>query len=320
MVLYPGLDPAHRQHEADALVTFFFMATQFFGPIQTLGPLYNQALVAMAGAERVFAVFDTKPDWTDPPGAVALPAIKGRVEMQQVSFSYVAGTPVLRDVSFVAQPGQTIALVGHTGGGKSTVINMIAKFYLPTQGRVLIDGYDTATLDTQSLHRRLGIVLQNNFLFTGTVLDNIRMGRSDATDAEVLDAARKLDVLDLLEAMPDGLATNVGERGGLMSLGQRQIVCFCRAMLADPRILILDEATSSVDTMTEARIQKALSVLLRGRTSFVVAHRLSTIRQADLILVLDGGQVVERGTHKQLLATGGVYASLYRKFIRASEA
>jgi ATP-binding cassette subfamily B protein len=320
MVLYPGLDAAQRRRQAEALITFFFMATQFFGPIQSLGQLYNQALIAMAGAERVFAVFDTKPDWSDPPNALAAPTLQGRVELEHVSFSYVPGTPVLHDVSFRAQPGQTIALVGHTGGGKSTVINLIAKFHLPTQGRVLIDGYDAAQLDTQALHRRLGIVLQNNFLFSGTVLDNIRMGRSAATDAEVLEAARRLDVLDLIEAMPEGLATNVGERGGLMSLGQRQIVCFCRAMLADPRILILDEATSSVDTMTEARIQKALSVLLRGRTSFVVAHRLSTIRQADLILVLDHGQIVERGTHKQLLATGGVYAALYRKFIRASEA
>ena len=319
MVLYPGLSPEERHSQAAALVTFFFMATQFFGPVQSLGQLYNNALVAMAGAERVFHVLDTKPDWSDPPGAVALSTLRGRVELQHVGFSYIVGTPVLHDVSFVAEPGQTIALVGQTGGGKTTVINLIAKFYLPTQGRVLIDGHDAAMLDTQALHRRLGIVLQNNFLFTGTVMDNIRMGRPDASDRDVVEAARRLDVLDLIEAMPEGFATNVGERGGLMSLGQRQIVCFCRAMLADPRILILDEATSSVDTMTEARIQKALSVLLQGRTSFVVAHRLSTIRKAELILVLDHGQIVERGTHKQLLATGGVYAALYRKFIRASE-
>jgi ATP-binding cassette subfamily B protein len=320
MIVASDQTPEERRLQANSLVTFLLMAPQFFGPIQNLGQFYNQTLVAMAGAERIFGVLDTKPDWSDPPDAAPLPPIQGGVEFRDVGFAYVPGRPVLRHVSFTTKPGQTVALVGQTGGGKSTIINLIAKFYLPTEGQVFVDGHDITQVNTDSLHRQLGIVLQNNFLFTGTVMDNIRMGRAGASDAEVLEAARRLDVLDLLESMPDGLATNVGERGGLVSLGQRQLICFCRAMLADPRILILDEATSSVDTMTEARIQKALGVLLQGRTSFVVAHRLSTIRKADLILVIDRGLIVERGTHRQLLATGGIYAHLYRKFIRASEA
>jgi ABC-type multidrug transport system fused ATPase/permease subunit len=213
---------------------------------------------------------------------------------------------VLHDLSFIAQPGQTIALVGHTGCGKSTVINLIAKFYLPTSGELLIDGAEIRTLTSDSLHRQMGIVTQLNFLFTGTVIENIRMGRPGASDTEVIDAARRLDILDLIEEMADGFATRVGEKGSGISVGQKQLICFARAMLADPRILILDEATSSVDAMTEARLQRALATLLKGRTSFVVAHRLSTIRHADQVLVLDGGRIVERGTHLQLLVKARV--------------
>ncbi|MEM6856032.1 MAG: ATP-binding cassette domain-containing protein, partial [Planctomycetota bacterium] len=228
--------------------------------------------------------------------------------------------PVLHGINFTATPGSTVALVGHTGSGKSTIIKLICKFYLPTRGQLLIDDIEVFKLSTDALMAQVGIVLQSNFLFTGTVMDNIRIGRPDATDDEVIDAARRLDCLDLLEALPEGLLTEVGEKGGNLSLGQRQLVCFARAMLADPRILILDEATSSVDTMTEARIQKALEVLLEGRTSFVVAHRLSTIRHASAVLVLDHGKIVEEGPHNKLLAQGGVYANLYRQFISATEA
>ena len=226
---------------------------------------------------------------------------------------------MLHDISFIAEPGQTIALVGHTGSGKSSIINLAAKFYLPTRGELLLDGREVRAITSHSLHRQMGMVQQQNFLFSGTVLDNIRFARPDATDADVRAAAAQLDCLDLLEALPHGLLTEVGERGASLSVGQRQLVCFARALLADPRLVILDEATSSIDAITEARLQRALVTLLRGRTSFVVAHRLSTIRHADLVLVLDQGGVIERGRHADLLAHGGHYAALYRQFVQVDE-
>lgn len=305
--------------QPEDLVFFFFLANLFFTNVQALGNQYNQALIAMAGAERVFKLLDMTPEWVDEPDAIEMPPIQGRVEFADLNFSYEPGKPVLRDVNFVAHPGQIIALVGHTGSGKSSIINLISKFYLPDSGKLLIDDIDIRHIQSRSLQKQMGIVLQVNFLFTGTVMDNIKISYPEATDEQVVEAARKLDCLDLLESLPQGFYTPVGERGSGLSLGQRQLICFTRSMLADPRILILDEATSSVDTMTEARIQKALSVLLEGRTSFVVAHRLSTIRHADKVLVLDHGRIVERGTHNQLLITGGIYANLYRQFIRASE-
>jgi ABC-type multidrug transport system fused ATPase/permease subunit len=302
-----------------AMWVFFFMVPSFFGPITMIGRQYNMALTAMAGAERVFALLDSEPEQLDDDDAIDPPTLSGRVEFNDLGFEYVKDTPVLHGISFVAEPGQTVALVGHTGSGKSTITSLIAKFYLPTSGQLLIDGLDIRKVRGRSLTRQIGIVLQQNFLFSGTVMDNIRTGASGASDEDVVRAARRLDCLDLFESMPQGLHTQVGERGGNLSLGQRQLVCFTRAMLADPRILILDEATSSVDTMTEARIQKALATLLQGRTSFVVAHRLSTVRHADQVLVLDQGQIIERGTHNELLTHGGTYANLYRQFINASE-
>ncbi len=313
-------DPAEQQALVAALIGFFFMAGLFFEPVVVIGSMYDSALTSMAGAERVFRLLDTRPEWSDAADAVDLPPIQGDVEFRDVGFSYVPGRPVLHEVSFRAQAGQTVALVGATGSGKSTIINLIAKFYLPGEGELLIDGHDIRRITSASLHRQMGIVLQANFLFAGSVMDNIRVGRPDAGDEQVIEAARRLDCLDIIEGLPEGFATEVGEGGKNISLGQRQLICFCRAMLADPRILILDEATSAVDTMTEARIQRALELLLQNRTSFVVAHRLSTIRHADAVLVLDHGRIVERGTHLELLTTGGVYAHLYRQFIHASEA
>jgi len=276
------------------VVAFLFMANLFFSPITVLGNQYNQALTAMAGAERVFRLLDTRPDWQDAAEAGELPPIEGRVEFQNVCFGYDPQRPVLRGIHFTAGPGETVALVGHTGSGKTSITNLIARFYQPTSGRILVDGHDLAEVTSPSLRRQIGIVLQQNFLFSGTILDNIRFGKPQADDAEVVEAVRSLDCLDLFEALPQGLQTQVGERGTGLSLGQRQLVCFARAMLADPRILILDEATSSVDTITEARVQQALSTLLKGRTSFVVAHRLSTIRHADQVLTLSDGRIIDR--------------------------
>lgn len=319
-ILGPGVSDAVSHTRAEALVSYYLMSANFFGPISMLGNLYNQSLTAMAGAERVFQLLDSKPEFSDDPGAQVLPPIKGRVEFCDLSFGYEPDQLVLRDINFTALPGQTIALVGHTGSGKSSLISLVSKFYLPTSGQLLIDGREIRKIQTQSLHQQMGIVSQVNFLFTGTVMENIRVGRPDASDEAVMEAARRLDVFDLIENMPQGFDTQVGERGDGISLGQRQIICFARVMLADPRIVILDEATSSVDTMTELRLQKALSALLEDRTSFVVAHRLSTIRHADKVLVLDQGRIVERGTHHQLLRAGKTYANLYRQFIRAGAA
>jgi len=226
---------------------------------------------------------------------------------------------VLHEVSFTAEPGQTVALVGHTGSGKSSIINLVSKFYLPTSGEILVDGREIRTVTGRSLHRQMGMVQQQNFLFSGSVLENIQLGKPGATREEVRKGAEELGCLDILEGLQEGLDTQVGERGSGLSVGQRQLVCFVRALLANPRIVILDEATSSIDALTEARLQHALERLLRARTSFVVAHRLSTIRSANLVLVLDQGRIIERGTHPELLGKGGHYASLYRQFVQVDE-
>jgi ATP-binding cassette subfamily B protein len=307
------------------LIQFFFLANTFFAPISVIGNQYNQALIAMAGAERVFRLIDTKPDWEDDPAAQALadprqaaggPATGLRVEFRRVTFGYDPARPVVHELEFTAEPGQSVALVGHTGSGKSTIISLAAKFYLPTAGEIRLDGREIRSVTSGSLHRQMGLVQQQNFLFSGTIAHNIRLGRPEATDADITAALRRLDCLDLIAALPGGIHAEVGEKGGALSLGQRQLVCFARALLADPRLLAFDEATSSIDTLTEARLQKALATLLQGRTSFIVAHRLSTVRQADVILVLDQGRIVERGRHQDLLARGGHYAALYKQFVQ----
>jgi len=291
----------------------------FMNPIINFGTFYNLLMQAMAGAERIFSLLDLKPEVQDLPQARSLPRIAGHVEFDHVTFGYVPDRPVLHDICFEARPGQMVALVGATGSGKSSIISLIARFYQPQAGRVLVDGQDIRCVTGDSLHRQMGLVLQVNYLFSGTVVDNIRYARPDATEQQVIAAARAIGSHETIAALKEGYRTEVGERGANMSLGQRQLICFTRAFLADPRIFMLDEATSAVDTATELLIQRSLERLLEGRTTFIVAHRLSTIMRADHILVVDHGRIIERGTHRELLDAGGKYAHLYRQFVAQTE-
>jgi len=303
------------------IATFVLYARRFFDPLLTLADLYTSIQSALAGAERVFDVLDEAPDVADAPDAEELRGIRGHVAFERVGFSYVPGSPVLQDLSLEAHPGQVVALVGPTGAGKTTVVNLLSRFYDVGSGRILVDGRDLRSVRQDSLRRQLGIVLQETFLFADTVMENIRYGRLGASDDECVAAARMANADQFIERLPDGYRTALSERAGTLSQGQRQLIAIARAVLADPRILILDEATSSVDTRTEAHIQEALLKLMRGRTSFVIAHRLSTIRNADQLLVIDGGCIVERGTHDSLLAGGGLYHRLYMsQFARVAAA
>ena len=299
------------QLTAGVLAAFVIWVERFFDPIRELSRRYYTFQAAMAASERLFALLDTEPDLKDAPQAFALPPIAGRVDLDNVHFNYKEDEPVLRSVTISAEPGERIALVGETGAGKSTVIRLIARFFDVTGGAVLIDGHDVRDVTQASLRAQLGIVLQDSFLFDGTIRDNIRYGRLDATDAEVEAATVAVGADEFIRKLPDGYNTQVGENGVNLSVGQRQIVSFARALLADPRILILDEATSSIDTTTERQIQAGLEQLLKGRTSFVIAHRLNTIVNSDKIVVLDQGQVLEEGSHEELLARQGRYHQLY---------
>ncbi len=299
------------QLTAGVLAAFVIWVERFFDPIRELSRRYYTFQAAMAASERLFALLDTEPDLKDAPHAFALPPIAGRVDLENVQFNYKEDEPVLRGVTITAEPGERVALVGETGAGKSTVIRLIARFFDVTGGAVLIDGHDVRDVTQASLRAQLGIVLQDSFLFDGTIRENIRYGRLDATNADVETATVAVGADEFIRKLPDGYDTQVGENGVNLSVGQRQIVSFARALLADPRILILDEATSSIDTTTERQIQAGLERLLKGRTSFVIAHRLNTIINSDKIVVLDQGQVLEEGSHEELLARQGRYHQLY---------
>jgi len=301
------------------VITFLGYVQRFNQPIQQMAVLWTNVQSAIAGGERIFNLLDEQPAVQDAPQARAMPPIQGRVEFQSVSASYEPGQPVLERVSFTAEPGQTIAIVGPTGAGKTTIINLIPRFYDVTGGAVLIDGVDVRQVTAESLRQQIGIVLQDTFLFSMTVMENIRFGKPDASDEQVIAAAKLAHADDFIQRLPEGYQTVLGERGSGLSQGQRQLLAIARAALVDPRIVILDEATSSVDTRTERLIQKALDQLLAGRTSFVIAHRLSTIRNASQVLVLDQGQIVERGTHDELLVRKGFYYDLYRSQFRRQD-
>jgi ATP-binding cassette subfamily B protein len=301
------------------IAAFINYAQNFVNPVRQLANLYNTVQAALAGAERVFEIIDTAPEPEDPPGAAAPDTIRGDVRFEHVDFSYNPGTPVIRDMSLEAEAGKTIALVGPTGAGKTTIINLLSRFYEVDGGRIAVDGTDIRDIRKDFLRRRLGIVLQDMFLFSTSVMDNIRYGRINASDEEVYRAAKIADADHFIRQLPQGYGTVLSERAGNLSQGQRQLLAIARAVIGDPNILILDEATSSVDTRTEVRIQKALLRLMQGRTSFVIAHRLSTIRDADCVLVIQGGQIVERGTHQELLDRRGVYYRLYISQFKGQE-
>ena len=294
-------------------MAFTSYLSMFWSPIRNLANFYNKIITNISAAERVFDILDTEPDIRDEEGAKELPKIEGRVEFDHVSFAYSdePDVMVLKDVSFKVKQGETIALVGPTGAGKSTVINLISRFYNATEGKVLVDDTDVKSVTLKSLREQMGIMTQDNFLFSGTIKENIRYGKLDATDEEIMEAAKSVHAHDFIMKLEKGYDTEINERGTRLSNGQRQLIAFARTMLSKPQILILDEATSSIDTHTEALVQRGIEAMLSGRTSFVIAHRLSTIKNADRIFVIDDGRIKEEGCHEELLAAKGAYYNLY---------
>ncbi len=310
-IVYGGSLVAHGTIRIGILVAFTLYINRFFDPIRDLSQQYTQLQRAGVGAERIFNILDVPIDIEDAPDAKELPPIRGAVEFRDVVFGYYPERPVLHGLNLKIEAGQTIAIVGPTGAGKSTIASLLSRFYDVQQGAVLVDGHDVREVTQRSLRSQVGVVLQEPFLFTGTIRENIRFGRLDASDAEVEAAARAIGVHEVVSRLPRGYDTEIRERGRNLSVGQRQLIAFARALLADPRILILDEATANIDTLTEMLVQQGLQRLLHGRTAIVIAHRLSTIKGADRIVVIEGGRIVEQGSHSELLQLEGAYASLY---------
>ncbi len=293
------------------LVAFTAYISQFWNPINTLASFYNSLLTAISYLERIFETIDEEVAVKDAPGAFEMPDIKGKVEFKDVSFGYEPGQLILKDINFTAESGQSFAIVGPTGAGKSTIVNLISRFYNVNSGQILIDGHDISQASIHSLRRQMGIMMQDSFIFSGTIMDNIRYGNTVASDEDVIRAAKTVCAHDFIMGLENGYETEVNERGSRLSAGQRQLISFARALLANPRILILDEATSSIDTETELLLQKGLNELLKGRTSFIIAHRLSTIKNASCIMYVDKGDILEKGSHEELLALKGNYYKLY---------
>ena len=293
------------------LIAFTAYISRFWAPINTIASFYNSLLTAISYLERIFETIDEPVEVKDAPDATDMPPIKGDVSFENVKFSYEDGVPILKDVSFDVKQGQTIAIVGPTGAGKTTIVNLLSRFYNVDSGKVLIDGIDISKVKIHSLRTQMGVMMQDSFIFSGTIMDNIRYGNKTATDEEVIKAAKTVCAHDFIMEMEDGYNTQVNERGSRLSVGQRQLISFARALLADPAILILDEATSSIDTETEIVLQEGLNNLLKGRTSFIIAHRLSTIKNADTIMYIDKGGIVEAGSHDELLENKGAYYELY---------